>query len=543
MNVSLGSSTPGASAPVSLPRQPWVLLVCADLGFNAAGPRRISAATLNEFLATGSVTVSGNVETGLPDDIAPFHIEYRITDVKDFSPASLAEKMELFNDLKRASVLLDEISRKKITADDGVRTILSLNLPQSIIRQLGTVKPKSGVLSRGKAPGVSAASASKIDSILSMMDVDSGAETPAAAPAQPADFVAAFTENAAGDFSSAAILRCRESVDRLLANLGATVTRQPFFRAAAGSWNALKTLLKIAGRNRDIHIFVHSAPFDAAQRHFSDALGVCASQSAVPDIVVWDYPVSTDTATMQQLEHIGEQADRFKTVVITSLDYHDDLYTKIIEREPLKTVFEQPAYIPLRRLRESGAARCLSLCAPDAVVQRNRKDMDVAVTGGWLLAVQWMTSYIDHAAPFHLQNSSITALDAFGFPQIPGEVALDAHRNGLTVLRPGGVTAPRVLLGDESSPYGSLLFNLAVNRTARLAAEWIGGQDRMLFCEAAAPVLEEFLRIQLAPYDILSSSGAVSVAVVDQQSLQITVDSTGTVAGFPVKFQFSFSYR
>jgi hypothetical protein len=135
------------------------------------------------------------------------------------------------------------------------------------------------------------------------------------------------------------------------------------------------------------------------------------------------------------------------------------------------------------------------------------------------------------------------ALDGFLFPKIPAEAATDSYRSGLTLLRPNGVTAPRVLLGSSDSPYGSLLFNLLVNRTARHAAEWITVQDRSLSCGDAAPLLEHFLLQQLKPYHILSSDEALSVKVEEQQSLQVTIDSTVTVAGFPVKFQFLFNYR
>lgn len=546
-SISVGLGTSGAAAPAgsSTEGQPWVILVCSDLGCTTGGAERISAATLNEFLSTNSVVISGPVTTGLPDDIEPFHIEYRVTDIKDFSPAVLAEKLPLLGQLRSAAVHLDAISRKKVAAADGFAQLTAMNLPQSIIRQLGTLRPK---LAGGTVPagGGTATVPSKVDSILSMIDVgdpDASEENTPPAAVQPKDFVAALTESAEEPFSSAALLKCRESIDRLITTLGETVSAQPFFKAAAGSWQALKSLLKIAGRNRDVNIFMHAASFDAAQRHFSDALSSCAAQCGVPDLVVWDYPVTIDTASMQQLEHVGAQADRYKTLAVVSLDHRDDLYRKIVDREPLKPVIEQPAYIPLRRLQEADAARCIALCAPDASIPRGLSGKETAITGGWILAMQWLSSVIELSSPFHLQNSSQQVLDTFAFPKLDSEVVFDANRSGITVLRPGTTTSPRVLFGDAETPYGSLLFNVLVNRTARLAAEWVGAQDRSVAAENAAPVLEEFLRTELEPYHILSSSGAVSVAVTEQQSLQVTIDSSVTVAGFPVQFQFAFRYR
>ncbi|MBN1759799.1 MAG: hypothetical protein JW863_15840 [Chitinispirillaceae bacterium] len=542
INVGLGTSGAVVPAGEKNGQHPWVVLICSDLGCTTTTAQRIGAATLNEFLSTNQVIISGNVTTDLPEDIEPFHIEYRVTDVKDFSRAAMAEKLPLLQQLKDASGILDAVSRKKITAAEGFRQVTSMNLPQSIIRLLGDIRPQSGGALVAPPPGAPVAAA-KVDSILSMMDVGGDDAVSAPVASQPGDFVAAFSEQAAGDVSSSALLKCKDAVDRLVATLGETVARQPFFRAAESSWNAVKTLLKIAGRNRDVHIFVHSAPYDAAQRHFSDAMSACASSSGVPDLVVWDYPATIDTATMQQLEHIGNQADRYKTVVVVPLDYHDELYRKIIDREPLKQVIEQPACIPLRRLQESGAARCLALCAPDGAVVRSLSGREIAVAASYLLAMQWLSSVIELGMPFHLQNSSQQVLDSFAFPRLSSEVVFDAHRCGITLLRPGSTTVPRVLLGDAETPYGSMLFNMVVNRTARLAAEWIGAQDRSVSAQQAAPALEEFLRTELEPYHILSTSGAVSVTTVEQQCLQVTIDSSETVAGFPVQFQFSFNYR
>ncbi len=537
MKVSLGTPQAAPSAS-SQQQQPWVVLICSDLGFVSKGPQRVSAATLNEFLTATEVTINGTVEVGLPADIAPFYIEYCIQDVKDLSPSSLPDKLPYLQRLKSASKLLDDISRKRIASSEGFRQIASMQLPQSIVRILGTVVPAGGN-STGTTPHTP--SSSKIDSILSMIDVEDARVT-APAKAPPADFVAALTEGGNREFSPSALLSSKEAIDNLIAELCAVIIAQPFFKAANSSWNALKTLLKIAGRSRDIHFFVHAAPFDAAERHIGDAIAGCGAESGIPDLVIWDYPVSMDTATMQQLEQVGSFADRYKTVVVASLDYHDDLYKKILDREPLRTVLEHPAYIPFKRLKETAQARCLALCLPDALMQRNQSGQEIAIAGAWLFVFQWLTSVIENSSPFHLQNDSIAALDGFAFPKLSNESAADADQCAITLLRPNSTTTPHVLLDTNDTPYGSLLFNLLVNRTARLAAGWIGKQEKSLSCEMAAPAIEHFLQMELRPYSILSSDSSVSVTVKGQ-SLQVTIDSDVTVAGFPVKFQFSFNYR
>jgi hypothetical protein len=546
MNVSFGTPQSSKNGRPEEPLQPWIVLVCSDLGFLSQMPQRISAATLSEFFENNSIIISGTVQTGLPSDIAPFYVEYPAGDIKDFTASAIGEKLPLLKKLKNASALLDALAGNRIHPSEGLRRIAAMELPQSIVRQLGAI----AVSDTGPDTELhrQPVQSSKVDSILSMMDIDAPSP-PAVVQQQPTDFVAALTEGGKPAYSTAAILSCKEAVDSLVVTLANVVAEQPFFKAAASSWNALKMLLKTAGRNRDLHVFLHSAPFDAAERHFADALSGCiasgeyTTSGGIPDLVVWDYPVTIDNASMQQLEQIGATADRYKSAVLTSLYYRDDLYKKIIDGEPLRAVIEQPACSALRRLQTSGSSRCLTLCAPDALMQRSNGDQQQPVSGAWLLALQWTLSFIENRSPFHLQNSSVTVLDGFTFPKLSHETVSDANRYGITVLKPNGITSPRVLFGDANSPYSSLLFNMMVNRTARLAATWISGQDKSLSCNQVAPLLAAYLVEQLAPYTILEAHNSISVTAEDEQDLKVAVDSAATVAAFPVRFEFTFGCR
>ena len=532
MNVNVGTFNSASSASSVNTNHPWIVLVCADLGFTSHKPERISSATINELLSTTEIVITGTVDKDLPDGIAPFHIEYPLTDLKDLSPSSVTKRLSYLKHFRRAYEVLEDISEKKVPVGNALQDLSAMPLPSSIIGKLGLI---------GTVPPASTASPKAIDSILSMVDIgdDSGRDIP---PATSPDFVAALADGAAEreGVSMAAVHDCMRSIETLIGTLGKTVFNQPFFKTAVSSWNALKTVLKLAGRNNDILFFLYSAPCDAAERHFGDVLNSCATGNDIPDLVLWDYPVSTDTATMEQYSSIGELADRFKTMVTASLDYHDDLYRRIINGEPLKRVIEQPSFIPLRRLQKAASSRCLTLCVPDVVLPRGKAGDEITIPGAWLLALQWTASVIENSAPFHLQNNSISQLNSFEFPK-SGGMAPDAYQAGITLLRPNSITTPRVLLEDSESPYGSLLFNMLVNRTARLAAQWVDGQNASVAVDDAASLLERFLRTELAPYHILSSDEAVSVNVSSEQSLVVTVDSTVTVAGFPVRFQFSLT--
>lgn len=534
-NIDMGVQSSGHGASVSEQTKPWIVMVCADLGFVGEKPIRVTAASLNEVISTGSVMLNGAVEKGLPAEIAPFHIEYPVNDIKDLSLTAISGKLPLLMQLRTVASLLDDISRKRIAVADGLRKIAAMPLPQSILQLVG----KIGMVQNTPLPRQSAAESSKVDSILSMVDIGSPSEKESGAQGD-SDFVAAFTDAGVAGFSQSALLTCLEAVNALVKDLADIVLAQPFFSAAVSSWTSLKTLLKIAGRNRSVHCYLHAAPYDGAQRHFADALSACAAETGSPDLVIWDYPVETDTASLEQLGVIGDIADRFKTIVVSSLDYHTELYEKILVGEPLAAIIEQPLYIPLRRLQESASARCLSICAPDA--QHPRGD-SLRYASGWLFAFQWLTSVIENSAPFHLQNSSIMALDTFAVRKVSRETVTDGYKAGITIVQPGLTTVPRVLLNAADSPYGNLLFNMLVNRTARLAAEWITAQDSALGLDQAAPALERYIRSNLESFHILSSDEAVAVAAEGTQSLQVTINSTVAVGGFPAQFQFSFNYR
>jgi hypothetical protein len=534
-SVRLGTGISSSAAQSRAAEQPWTVLVFADLGFVVKKPTVVSAASLNDLFSENSVIISGAVEHNLPEGYAPFHIEYACTDIRDISPSQLKEKLPLLRRMQKAVDLLDGIARRRIDTADGLQQLAVLPLPQPVIRLLGTIVSP---INEPRGAAASAAAPLDIDAILSMVDHDA-APSPAVVPAAPADFVAALTRAGEQEVAPSALLSCKEAIERELAVLGDVIAWQPFFRAARSSWNSLKTLCKIAGRNRAVRIVLHAAPFDAALRHFGDALAACSNDHATPDLVVWDYPVPVDTASLEQLEHCAAIAERLKTMLVASLDCHDNLYKGLMDRIPLRTLFERPEMIPFTRLQKTGAARGIVLCAPDAALTTTP---EVVVRGNWLLMLQWMSSLLEHDAPFHLQNHSVALLDAFAFPKFPAETVFEAHRFGITLLRPGTTTTPRVLFGDETSCYGAFLFNLLVNRTMRRAALWISTQAGNHDAETAAPLLAEYLRAELNAYHILSTDGALRVLVTGT-ALEVTINSETTVAGFPAAFQFSFTLR
>jgi hypothetical protein len=103
-------------------------------------------------------------------------------------------------------------------------------------------------------------------------------------------------------------------------------------------------------------LVLQSSPCDATARHLADTLLQCNEQELYPDLILWDYPLFMDTATLEQLEGAGDLAQQHKAILVASLDPRDELYGKILAGEPLRAVQGGAAYLPLRRLRKKDAA-------------------------------------------------------------------------------------------------------------------------------------------------------------------------------------------
>lgn len=529
VHVQLGMPTP-KNASTRMPQQPWAVLVCSNLGFSSKRPVKIAAATLNELLENECVTVSGAVETDLPEGVTPFYLEYRIKHLKDFSPAALRTQLPFFTPLNQATVLLKAISDKRVPAAEGLQKIAALTLPASIRQQLSSLNLPKATTDIGHPASPAAA----IDSILSMVNITPPAE------AAPTDFVAALSDNAAACCNPAAVTSCLLAIEQLIEKTAITVAAQPFFQNVQASWSALKDLLKVAGRDSSIVFHLSSAPADAAPDHLEAMIGYCITDESTPDIILWDYPCELSTAATAVLDKLGILANRYKSLLVTSLDSNDPIHASIIANEPLQTTLQQPMAIPLGRLRQKEHARCIALCTPaarKAALVSGTSD-GLLLSGGWFLLLQWASACIEQQDPFHLQNSSALLFETIIMPKLTRATIAAAAANGITALQPKQIAAPVVLLDAPGSPYQSMLYNLLVNRVTRLTAEWTSSRESHT-ADQTAPALEQFLKIHLEPYGILTCNDAVSVTKTDLAQLTVTINSKLTIDVFPVQIQFS----
>lgn len=537
-NVTLGSAVSKRKASRHL--RPWTILVCADLGFVSERPQPITAAGLRELLRSAQPSVSGVVDRELPAGIPPFHISHSITDLDDFSQPRLIERLPYLEHIRGCAAILDDVSRKKITPGRGMELISESKISWPVIQLLKNIvnsdMDKSGhdtFAAPQKAPK------SKIDSILSMVDVKSEPQSPSGAE-NPADLVSSLIRSDAADRARTLPAKCSGQLDKLVTDLADVITRQPFFRSMNDSWNSLKTLLRIIGRRSDALVLLQSSPCEATARHLTDTLAHCNEAGLYPDLILWDYPVFTDTATMEQLERSGDLAQQHKALLVASIDRRDELYGKILAGEPLRAVLGSVAYLPFRRLRKKNAARCIALCAPQAEKMRHNSKNGIAVNAAWLFVCRLLASIVEYNSPFDLENGSANLFDEYLFERLDAHTLCDAAESGITLLQPAAKVDPRVLFDQEGGPWTSLTFNLMVNRTAKAAAEWVSGNVRtkVADAEAVCEELRSFLVAELETYHILSSAGSVRVTVAEGDFL-VTVDSDVAVGGSRAKFQFS----
>jgi hypothetical protein len=303
----------------------------------------------------------------------------------------------------------------------------------------------------------------------------------------------------------------------------------------------LKKLLKNLGRNRDITVSIASSPVESCVERLADQIGICSEGHSLPDLILWDYPLILSTACIAEIESVCELAERYKSLVISSLSSENDLQSMLLKTDHLGDTLQQALYIPYRRLRNEAASRSLCIGIPTALIPGTESDKPLETGAAWIIVEQWLESLLSKNMPFSfafLENTHEVNL-----PEIDEHIAREVENFGFSVLRSHlrGISCdPKVVLEiDSSAAFSSLGFNLIVNRTARLAAEWISEHGKSAGLDVCSK-LQQFLILELGPYHILSSNEAVRVQEI-QQYVQVEIDSKTVVSGHPVRFEFSLN--
>jgi hypothetical protein len=282
---------------------------------------------------------------------------------------------------------------------------------------------------------------------------------------------------------------------------------------------------------------------------FGQILSSCMENGAAPDIVVWDYGVSFTNADMEAMARIAATADKYKCMVIAPLFMDDPLLTGLSERNSIAHFFDEVRFLPLKKLRTDTAVRCLCLCGPGLLPLDQS-----SVSGGnccWFVATRWTEMLLGNGDPFSAKDArppveSVFSQDALFGCDVAAAVAREASAIGLTLFEQsvGRATLDKAVSVIDSEhaaeSYTSMLFNLVVNRSVRLAGVRLLAEGARGGKKDVASILEQFLRTELSAYGAISQDHQVTATVGDDDTISVDVNSDVTVSGHPVRFTFSF---
>jgi hypothetical protein len=257
---------------------------------------------------------------------------------------------------------------------------------------------------------------------------------------------------------------------------------------------------------------------------------------------------------MNRMATLVAAADAWKSMIVASLATDDPMFADLDKKNDFAPLFRDIRFLPYKKLRTSIASRALCLCGPDMLLcepSENRDKINPAFPAGgaWPLIIQWLERVIETNDPFAIianppQTGSALPENLRYHPALTASMHEDALRvAGLTLFdgRPVNATADRAAVVIEpeiaGSAYTSFLFNLLVNRVARLAGKRIPALAGAAGIEQTRSDIEAWLSGELGACGVCGS-GQVSVKP-DGAALEISLDSEQTISGFPAKVSFT----
>ncbi|HMA65291.1 MAG: hypothetical protein ACM31E_01925 [Fibrobacterota bacterium] len=529
-SVSLGAHLQKSTSSQPKDVKPWVLLVCGDFGYTSQQPQFISSGTIQDFLKSCNVEIKGRVEHGLPEFIEPFDVSTQIAALSDFSEELILLKCQTMRSLMDAKSIVDSVVKQQLSSGDAAAKISALELAPPLKQQIvialsAEVKPQRTPQNSG----------SFADSIMSM--IDTGA--PQASPLEN-------LINVLGDDSNSPGYRTNQlsKVQLLLADIvekTATALRtSSHYSMIASSWYALRNLLKKMGRNKQFEVYLYSGTSDNAFEHYQSALGSLVNDGNTPDIVLLSYEnKNLDINTLDTLHKISAIAEATRSMVWTSLAQDDPCIERIVSAEADS---QETIHAAIDCLRNECSARSIALCGPSLHIS-SAKDNLIA-GGAWILADHWVSTLLSTDSPFDMSSLTTSEiLDDQLVLQIPPHRIREIAKNGFTFVRIRNgriIIVPSVMLnasGNES--YASIGFNMLLNRTIRLAENFITVDAIGMTPNTLASSLEQYLKKQLEPYGVISPLNALAVTL-NGSELSIALHSQSIIDGNSIQFDFSF---
>jgi len=524
----------------SIPIRPWVILICSDLGFTSNKPEQVTAASWNDFLQTVKPSIAGVVRR-VPSDVEPFFVEIPITSLKDLSVDSIVRNSRPFTSMASVLTILKNVIDGKTELSAAVDAVQLLNLPPAIKSQaLSALETRSS----GKNKSTPVQSASKIDCILSNLDLGGGDQDEKRNSSNDAAdrFYAADAEADAISVSRSRVEPLIRRLSVLLDKAGDALSAEQFFTSRLGSYTALQQLLKAIGRNNGIGVFISSGDRENVLAGLDETIRTVGAELAVPDIIIWDFPVKISTAEINVLADVCSIAENRKCMVFSSIDTTDQAFASYNTTASFRELIATPEFIPLTRFRKNAQTRNAALIGPEAVLGIGR---EIKAGGAWAAGIFWVKNVLDYKKPFSFDDLPPAAgqMDCSLSIDFSKDISEDAGKCGIALLRmKNGIlfTGPvntMLDISETDESYGLFGFNLLVNRTVRLTAEWLSSDGKQN--DRTVNELQQFLIRQLEPYRILSSDNELSIEQSETGAVTVTIHSDQTLSGCAVRFQFT----
>jgi predicted component of type VI protein secretion system len=529
-SVNIGANLQKSTSSQPKDVKPWVFLVCGDFGYTDQQPRFISSGTIQDFLKSCNVEIKGRVEQGLPEFIEPFTVSTQVASLSDFSEELILQKCQTIKSLMDAKAIVDSVVKQQMSSSDATAKIRALELAPPLKQQItialsAEVKPQSAPQSSG----------SFADSIMSMLDTG----TPQTSPLEN-------LINVLGDDSNSPGYRANQltKVQLLLADIiektAAALRSSSHYSTIASSWYALRNLLKKMGRSKLFEVYLYSGASENAFEHYQSALASLVNDGNTPDIILLSYENNNlDIDVLDTLHKSAAIAEAARSMVWTSFAQDDPCIERIISAD---TDAQETIDAAIDCLRNESAARSIVLCGPSLHIS-SAKDNLIA-GGAWILADHWVSTLLSTGSPFDMSSLTTSEIiDDQLVIQIPPHRVKEIANAGFTFVRIRSgriIIAPSVMLnaaGNES--YASVGFNMLLNRTVRLAENFIAVDAIGMTPDTLASALEQYLKKQLEPYGVISPLNALTVTL-NGSELSIALNSQSVIDGNSIHFEFSF---
>jgi type VI secretion system protein ImpC len=307
-------------------------------------------------------------------------IDLPLEGIKSLHPEAVASAVPELRALLEARRQIVQVREKKITLEEFSALAGRLQGGDRLLEILGSARSRIPEKREATAtpqvpikPAVAAPSGGKgdmLDSILGMVDLPGAGQPEAAAPSATdvGRLIAHLGEAGAADsaLGSETAGELVREVDRILNAQVNLILHHPEFRRLEGLWRGLKMLVERTDFREPIRIEIRSA----AKQDLLSSYGAFCDQLAAEDglssdaLVLALYEFDRSSRDFEMLRRLSEIAEELQMPLISSvgLDFLGLGSGADVERLSCPgALFDQPEYVKWRALRESEAARWLTL--------------------------------------------------------------------------------------------------------------------------------------------------------------------------------------